>query len=77
MRVRQIVDLSVPVGPGTVVYPGDPSPEFEVAATVPSAFNPRQWSRPAAMLTGYSRQSRYRKLLVAPTNLRTAITQLI
>src|SRR2546428_5323243 len=30
-----------------------------------------------SLLTGYSRQSRYRKLLVAPTNLRAAITQLI
>ena len=29
------------------------------------------------LLTGYSRQSRYRKLLVAPTNLRSGITQLI
>jgi polyphosphate kinase len=29
------------------------------------------------LLTGYSRQSRYRKLLVAPTNLRHGITQLI
>ena len=29
------------------------------------------------LLTGYSRQSKYRKLLVAPTNLRTGITQLI
>jgi polyphosphate kinase len=29
------------------------------------------------LLTGYSRQSRYRKLLVAPTNLRSAIAQLI
>ena len=29
------------------------------------------------LLTGYSRQSRYRKLLVAPTNLRHSITQLI
>jgi polyphosphate kinase len=29
------------------------------------------------LLTGYSRQSRYRKLLVAPTNLRAGITQLI
>jgi polyphosphate kinase len=29
------------------------------------------------LLTGYSRQSRYRKLLVAPTNLRVGITQLI
>src|SRR5258708_4646458 len=34
MRVRQIVDLSVPVGPGTVVYPGDPSPEFEVHSAI-------------------------------------------
>ena len=29
------------------------------------------------LLTGYSRQNRYRKLLVAPTNLRSGITQLI
>ncbi|HKW58981.1 MAG TPA: polyphosphate kinase 1 [Candidatus Dormibacteraeota bacterium] len=29
------------------------------------------------LLTGYSRQSRYRKLLVAPTSLRAGITQLI
>jgi polyphosphate kinase len=29
------------------------------------------------LLTGYSRQSKYRKLLVAPTNLRTGIMQLI
>src|SRR6202163_624411 len=29
------------------------------------------------LLTGYSRQSRYRKLMVAPTTLRTGITQLI
>jgi polyphosphate kinase len=29
------------------------------------------------LLTGYSRQSRYRKLLVAPTNLRSGIMQLI
>jgi polyphosphate kinase len=29
------------------------------------------------LLTGYSRQSKYRKLLVAPTNLRAGITQLI
>src|SRR5260370_39230771 len=29
------------------------------------------------MLTGYSREHRYRKLLVAPTSLRTSITQLI
>jgi polyphosphate kinase len=29
------------------------------------------------LLTGYSRQTKYRKLLVAPTNLRSRITQLI
>src|SRR2546428_9447321 len=29
------------------------------------------------LLTGYSRQHRYRKLLVAPSSLRTGITQLI
>jgi polyphosphate kinase len=29
------------------------------------------------LLTGYSRQSRYRKLMVAPTTLRAGITQLI
>jgi kynurenine formamidase len=35
MRVRRIVDLSVPVGPGTQVYPGDPEPRLNVYATVP------------------------------------------
>lgn len=34
MRVRRIVDLSVPVGPRTQVYPGDPVPRLEVHATV-------------------------------------------
>jgi kynurenine formamidase len=34
MRVRRIVDLSVPVGPGTQVYPGDPVPRAAVHATV-------------------------------------------
>lgn len=34
MRVTRIVDLSVPVGPGTVVYPGDPSPELQVHSTI-------------------------------------------
>jgi kynurenine formamidase len=34
VRVRRIVDLSVPVGPGTQVYPGDPSPRFAVHSTV-------------------------------------------
>jgi kynurenine formamidase len=33
MRVRRIVDLSVPVGPGTQVYPGDPVPRFAVHST--------------------------------------------
>jgi kynurenine formamidase len=35
MRIRRIVDLSVPVGPGTQVYPGDPEPRLNVHATVP------------------------------------------
>ncbi|MEU4620615.1 cyclase family protein [Actinoplanes sp. NPDC023801] len=35
MRVRRIVDLSVPVGPGTQVYPGDPEPRLTAHATVP------------------------------------------
>jgi kynurenine formamidase len=34
MRVRRIIDLSVPVGPKTQVYPGDPVPRFEVHSTV-------------------------------------------
>ena len=34
MRIRRIVDLSVPVGPGTVVYPGDPEPRLTVHSTV-------------------------------------------
>ncbi|WP_436530792.1 cyclase family protein [Actinoplanes sp. HUAS TT8] len=34
MRVRRIVDLSVPVGPDTQVYPGDPVPRAAVHATV-------------------------------------------
>ena len=34
MRVTRLVDLSVPVGPGTVVYPGDPSPAFAVHSTI-------------------------------------------
>ncbi|BBH69237.1 cyclase [Actinoplanes sp. OR16] len=36
MRVRRIVDLSVPVGPDTQVYPGDPVPRLSVHATVES-----------------------------------------
>jgi polyphosphate kinase len=44
------------------------SADSDLGADVTELFN---------LLTGYSRQSRYRKLLVAPTNLRTAITQLI
>lgn len=34
MRVRRVVDLSVPVDAGTVVYPGDPIPSFEVHSTI-------------------------------------------
>ncbi|MEU4689040.1 cyclase family protein [Actinoplanes sp. NPDC023714] len=34
MRVRRIVDLSVPVGTTTQVYPGDPVPRLSVHATV-------------------------------------------
>lgn len=34
MRVRRVLDLSVPVDAGTVVYPGDPVPRFEVHSTI-------------------------------------------
>ena len=34
MRVTRLVDLSVPVGPSTVVYPGDPTPELAVHNTI-------------------------------------------
>lgn len=34
MRVRRIVDLSVPVGPETQVYPGDPQPLLTPHATI-------------------------------------------
>ena len=44
------------------------SADSDLGADVTELFN---------LLTGYSRQSRYRKLLVAPTNLRSGITQLI
>src|SRR5438105_3058441 len=44
------------------------SADSDIGSDVTELFN---------LLTGYSRQSRYRKLLVAPTNLRTGITQLI
>jgi len=44
------------------------SADSDLGADVTELFN---------LLTGYSRQSRYRKLLVAPTNLRAAITELI
>ena len=33
MRIRRIVDLSVPVGPQTQVYPGDPVARFTVHST--------------------------------------------
>jgi kynurenine formamidase len=36
MRVRRIVDLSVPVGPDTQVYPGDPQPGFTQHSTIPA-----------------------------------------
>ena len=44
------------------------SADSDLGADVTELFN---------LLTGYSRQSRYRKLLVAPTNLRASIMQLI
>jgi polyphosphate kinase len=44
------------------------SSDSDLGADVTELFN---------LLTGYSRQSRYRKLLVAPTNLRAGTTQLI
>ena len=34
MQVRRIVDLSVPIGPDTQVYPGDPQPELTPHATL-------------------------------------------
>jgi kynurenine formamidase len=34
MRVNRVVDLSVPVDGGTVVYPGDPVPRFEVHSRI-------------------------------------------
>src|SRR5436190_18933009 len=34
MRIRKVVDLCVPVDAGTVVYPGDPTPRFEVHSTI-------------------------------------------
>ena len=34
MRVTRVVDLSVPIGPTTVVYPGDPTPELSVHSTI-------------------------------------------
>ena len=34
MRITRLVDLSVPVGPGTVVYPRDPVPAMSVHSTV-------------------------------------------
>src|SRR6267143_524141 len=42
--------------------------DADIGADVTEMFN---------LLTGYSRQHRYRKLLVAPSSLRTGITQLI
>jgi kynurenine formamidase len=34
MQVRRIVDLSVPIGPDTQVYPGDPQPQLTPQATL-------------------------------------------
>lgn len=34
MRITRLVDLSVPIGPGTVVYPGDPEPRLTPHSTV-------------------------------------------
>ena len=34
MQVRRIVDLSVPIGPDTQVYPGDPQPRLTPHATL-------------------------------------------
>ncbi len=34
MRITRLVDLSVPVGPATVVYPGDPAPRLTVHSTI-------------------------------------------
>lgn len=34
MRIPRVVDLCVPVDSGTVVYPGDPAPRFEVHSTI-------------------------------------------
>lgn len=34
MRITRLVDLSVPVGPGTVVYPGDPEPRLTAHSTI-------------------------------------------
>lgn len=36
MRIGRILDLSVPLGPGTVVYPGDPQPTMAVHSTIES-----------------------------------------
>ncbi|WP_380169202.1 cyclase family protein [Jannaschia sp. R86511] len=33
-RVVALVDLSVPVGPGTAVYPGDPEPRLQVHSSI-------------------------------------------
>jgi len=34
MQISRIVDLSFPLGPSTVTYPGDPRPEFRTHSTV-------------------------------------------
>jgi kynurenine formamidase len=35
VHVRRVVDLSVPIGPDTPVYPGDPRPRLTPHATIP------------------------------------------
>lgn len=34
MRIGRVIDLSVPIGPTTVVYPGDPRPQLRPATTI-------------------------------------------
>ncbi|MBC8093254.1 MAG: cyclase family protein, partial [Pseudonocardia sp.] len=34
MKVTAFIDLSIPIGPDTVVYPGDPRPRLAVHSTI-------------------------------------------
>jgi kynurenine formamidase len=36
MRIRRVIDLSLPIDPSTQVYPGDPQVSFRAAATIAS-----------------------------------------